>query len=100
MASAQVQHDGHVIGSLVAPCFSTLREAAYRRTNRTRTHPFPKSLLPQVTSSPSHFFPKSLLAPVRKPDIVPCALRAACEPEPIRGPAALGALLSYFFALQ
>jgi hypothetical protein len=44
MASAQVQHDGRVIGSLVAPRFSTLREAAFRCTNRTRTHLFQRHL--------------------------------------------------------
>src|SRR5262249_53352952 len=29
IAGAQVQHDGRVIGSLVAPCFSTSREVAF-----------------------------------------------------------------------
>jgi len=48
MASAQVQHDGRVIGSLVAPCFSTLRDAASRCTRSTRTYP-----LQGVTSAAS-----------------------------------------------
>src|ERR1700752_1050468 len=84
MASAQVQHDGRVIGSLVAPCFSTRGKLLFAaRLDRRSTS---SGSLPRHASG--------------KPDIVPCALRAAFTPERIRGPAALDALLPNFFALQ
>src|SRR5262245_52208363 len=52
MASAQVQHDGHVIGSLVAPYFSTLGGSCF-----SLHEPHPRTRLPQVV-------PKSLPLPV------------------------------------
>jgi hypothetical protein len=80
-----VQHDAAHRRWLVAQGFSTLREGDFATPNHSGLPPAPAFVRANAFS---------------QIEIVPCLRRRADLLEPERGPAALGALLLFRFAMQ